>query len=88
MRGAVVTAVTGAALLVLLPPAGALISLVALGYCVGLLVRNPALRGNPWLGVATVVAALAVAASVYWFVFARGTHTETVLHDPVPSPAP
>ncbi|KMM44739.1 hypothetical protein CWIS_14675 [Cellulomonas sp. A375-1] len=88
VTGAVVTAVTGLVLLVLLPPAGALVSLLALAVGVWLRVRRPDLRRNVWLGVGVVLAAVGVAAAVYWFVFARGSSTEVVLHDPVPSAAP
>lgn len=88
VRGAVGTAVIGAVLFVLLPPAGALISLLAVGVCVTLLIKRPQVRGSHWLGFATILAVLAVAASVYWFVFARGSSTEVVLHDPVPSQVP
>ncbi len=88
VTGAVVTAVIGLVLLVLLPLAGALISLLALGVGVWLQVKRPELRRNVWLGLGVVLAALGVATAVYWFVFARGSSTEVVLNNPVPSAVP
>lgn len=88
MTGAVVTAVIGLALLVLLPLAGALISPLALGVGVWLQVKRPELRRNVWLGLGVVLAALGVATAAYWFVFARGSSTEVVLNNPVPSAVP